>query len=410
MLNILLPAQAVAIGGEAAKGQTVGWATAFLGVTGLLGPLFGTLSDRTPTRWGRRRPWILIGTAFDVAGLIFLGMLPLDRGSTIPLLAGFAWTVLFSSLTLTAYLALLPDTLPVGKRASAATWMGFMSLLGSLTGAILGTQAAVFGIRGAYFLVSAIACGGTLVTGLLTKEVTPRIQSPPFSWKDVVIGVVTPFRSRTFSWVFVTRSVVETGNAFFIPFLFYFVRDVLPRPYLVLGTNLGGSPEVATGMILMLVLVPAPVGALLAGAMSTRFRQATLLRVCTGIRLLILFVYMFLPSTDIVALLAPLLGLSGGGLMALWWGLATDALPSSQDHAKDFALLNLAIFLPALVTPVAGLVLDAVQAQGPTLGLPLLGYSVVLGSSCTFLLLGIVLLGRVQSEAAPKPQDLCGLG
>jgi hypothetical protein len=33
-------------------------------------PIYGFLSDRTRTRWGRRRPWLVIGTPLLVLGLI----------------------------------------------------------------------------------------------------------------------------------------------------------------------------------------------------------------------------------------------------------------------------------------------------------------------------------------------------
>ena len=33
-------------------------------------PVYGFLSDRTRTRWGRRRPWLVIGTPLLVLGLI----------------------------------------------------------------------------------------------------------------------------------------------------------------------------------------------------------------------------------------------------------------------------------------------------------------------------------------------------
>src|SRR5881275_1745966 len=62
ILLITLPQQAFIIGGDAAKGQTLG-IVLLLGaaVSMLAAPLFGALSDRTLTRFGRRRPWIVVG-------------------------------------------------------------------------------------------------------------------------------------------------------------------------------------------------------------------------------------------------------------------------------------------------------------------------------------------------------------
>src|SRR5437016_2386334 len=73
---IILPSQVFKIVGELQKGE----ALAFVLVPGAFvslfaNPLFGWLSDRTQGRlaiWGRRRPYILLGTLTNVAGLIWM--------------------------------------------------------------------------------------------------------------------------------------------------------------------------------------------------------------------------------------------------------------------------------------------------------------------------------------------------
>ena len=40
-------------------------------------PLFGLLSDRTPGRFGRRRPYILGGTLFNIVGLLLMAFAPI---------------------------------------------------------------------------------------------------------------------------------------------------------------------------------------------------------------------------------------------------------------------------------------------------------------------------------------------
>lgn len=60
-------------------------------------PLIGYLSDRTRSRWGRRKPWIALGALLSVVGIFFL-YTPGEMGSTAYLL-GFsifiylAWTI-----------------------------------------------------------------------------------------------------------------------------------------------------------------------------------------------------------------------------------------------------------------------------------------------------------------------------
>jgi GPH family glycoside/pentoside/hexuronide:cation symporter len=75
-------------------------------------PIYGFLSDRTRTRWGRRRPWLAIGTPLLILGLIAFYNLPAFlAGNSI-----FAYCMLFYILTgtldsviLANYGALFPE-------------------------------------------------------------------------------------------------------------------------------------------------------------------------------------------------------------------------------------------------------------------------------------------------------------
>lgn len=78
-------------------------------------PVYGFLSDRTRTKWGRRRPWLVIGTPLLVLGLVAFY-------STPAFLAGnslLAWAMLFYIFTGTLdsvinanYAALFPEIFP----------------------------------------------------------------------------------------------------------------------------------------------------------------------------------------------------------------------------------------------------------------------------------------------------------
>lgn len=84
-------------------------------------PVYGFLSDRTRTRWGRRRPWLMIGTPLMVLGLIAFYSPPSLAGT--PLLA---YAMLFYILTGTldsvinaGYSALFPELFKTDKERAA---------------------------------------------------------------------------------------------------------------------------------------------------------------------------------------------------------------------------------------------------------------------------------------------------
>src|SRR5512142_1461967 len=77
ILLITLPQQALLIGGDQVKGQTLGVVLLFGAfVSMLVAPLFGALSDRWVTRFGRRRPWMVVGTVMNILGLLALAFIP----------------------------------------------------------------------------------------------------------------------------------------------------------------------------------------------------------------------------------------------------------------------------------------------------------------------------------------------
>jgi len=134
---IILPSQVFKMVGDAQKGE----ALAFVLVPGAFvslfaNPLFGLLSDRTRgwlARWGRRRPYILVGTLVNVAGLIWMAM-----ARDIPSLALAYSLVQFSNNAAQApFHALLPDIVPQEQRGIASGAMGFLQLLGNIAGVVV---------------------------------------------------------------------------------------------------------------------------------------------------------------------------------------------------------------------------------------------------------------------------------
>ncbi len=104
-------------------------------------PLFGHLSDRTRTRWGRRRPFLLFGTLPLAITFTMLWWRPPWEG-TIALAAYYAVAyILFeaaNTLLYMPYFALTPElTSDYDERTSLTTYRMFFSILGSLVAFII---------------------------------------------------------------------------------------------------------------------------------------------------------------------------------------------------------------------------------------------------------------------------------
>ncbi len=99
-------------------------------------PLFGYLSDRTRTRWGRRRPFLLFGAIpFALCFLLMWYRPPLENQVALAVYYAFAYLLFDMSATLVymPYYALTPElTSSYDERTSLTAFRMFFSILGSL--------------------------------------------------------------------------------------------------------------------------------------------------------------------------------------------------------------------------------------------------------------------------------------
>ena len=171
-------------------------------------PLMGTLADRTQSRWGTYRPWLIFGAV--PLGLVFALMLYTpDFGPT----GKRIWAYTLYLLMMVVYTAV---NVPYGSllgvmteddneknqfssfRMVGAYAMGFVTLLTFpyLQKLVGGTLQHQYAVLGAFF--GFIAATGTLACGLLTRERHKPVRADKFSLKPFA----DLFRNRP--WVILT--------------------------------------------------------------------------------------------------------------------------------------------------------------------------------------------------------------
>jgi MFS family permease len=142
-----ISAQAAWVNGHAGLTEAVVLAPGLI-VALIANPLFGLLSDRTPVgRIGRRRPYVLGGTALNVVGLAMMALAPTlfasgQSGnalapSLLVLTLGLMVTQLGNNAAAAPFHAFLPDFVPEAQRGTASGLMGLALLLGQIGGALV---------------------------------------------------------------------------------------------------------------------------------------------------------------------------------------------------------------------------------------------------------------------------------
>ena len=170
-------------------------------------PAVGIAADRTRTRWGRKRPWLLYGAVPFGAAYVLLWAVP-DLGGV----ALFAYYLVASLLFRTAftavgipYSALTPDlTRDYDERTRLNQYRFAFNLVASLVAISLHPVLVGLGGGGVggYLLSAAVwgtvAAAGLLVTFRSTYEIPAAL--PDESLGDAVRSLREPFQSRPFRY------------------------------------------------------------------------------------------------------------------------------------------------------------------------------------------------------------------
>src|SRR5581483_7929141 len=186
----LVPVAAIMIAGGSAD-LLIGRVSAAGNVFALIAPvLAGWLSDRTSTRWGKRRPWIVAGTAVNLAGIGLLAA----AGSPLTLAFAYMLVQLAFNLAGGAYAAVIPDVVPATDRGRASGLLGMMNALGAVIGLAAVTAAlAVFhetrlGLVVGYTAIAVVLLITTAVSVIAIEE--PARPSVPHGALRLEPGVI----------------------------------------------------------------------------------------------------------------------------------------------------------------------------------------------------------------------------
>src|SRR5436309_2456162 len=132
VLIVLVQSQVLRMLPESVKGTAVGVAVGVGSLAGLLlPPLMGAWSDRAKFKMGRRRPFMLVGTAINLLGLAGLAYFPFLSanplwGFTVAFwffIAAYLVTNFGNNFATAPYNALMPDIVPPAQRGTASGWL-----------------------------------------------------------------------------------------------------------------------------------------------------------------------------------------------------------------------------------------------------------------------------------------------
>jgi MFS family permease len=341
----------------------------------LSNPLAGRLSDRTASRFGMRRPWLIGGTVLGFAGLAVIAV------ADSVLVVGLGWCLAQVAYNgaLAAHSATLPDQVPAGRRGAISGLVGITTLVSVVTGSLL---AAVFTSDLTRFLVpGAIA---VVLVGVFVPVLRDRVavERPRFTAGDFFGSFVfDPRRHPDFGWAWLTRFTFVFAAATGLTYLPYFLSDQLGVP----TSEVPGRVAVAVVAAMVATVLTSIAG----GFVSDRIGRRKPFVVVAAIVAMIGLIVVALSGSFLQLLLGEvILGLGAGCFYAVDLALITEVLPSAEDTGKDLGVINMANALPQSLAPAIAPVFLAIG-----------GYPLLFLAGAVVGIVGALLVTRIRSVA-----------
>jgi MFS family permease len=304
-------------------------------------PFFGKMSDRTASRLGMRRPWMVTGLVGGSLGIVIVALAP-----NIPVvLAGWCVAQLFFNALLAAMVAVLPDQVPSVQRGLVSGVLGVCMPVASVCATFLvklftGNLLAMFlgpcAIGGLFILLFAVS---------LKDRRLATAEKPAWSLREFASTFyVNPRKSPDFAWAFASRFMFVMAYAFLVTYQAYYLLDKI-------GSAVSDVPQqIFLGTLVQSAVVVA--ASLIGGKVSDRTGRRKIF-VLTASIVYGLALFVIAIASDFSGFLVGMAisGLGFGVYLAVDLALVVDVLPDKRSAAKDLGVFNIAGALPFSIAP-----------------------------------------------------------
>ena len=344
VLGVLLPNQ-IAVLDPDNKANNLALLFAITSIFSTLAtPIAGALSDRTRSRWGRRTPWIAIGSLIGSLALFGVSwMTSLWSLMVLWVMAAVAYNSMQPAMT-----TLIADRFAPEVRGGVSGIVGAGMTAGLTAGTVVagylaGQATLAYGLFAAAIAVSCLA----FVT-LNREPSSADMPRRPIHWGEFVRGFwISPREHPDFAWAFLSRFTIYMGYQGVAAYLLYILRD-----YIGLGD---AESNIAIANMAVITLVGLVASALISGWWSDRIQRrkpfviaGSLIMGCAMVAPLVL------PSMTGMWVYAAIIGVGYGMFMSIDIALMTQVLPQSAlgDEGRDLGVLTTAVNIPQIISPV----------------------------------------------------------
>ncbi|OXN01230.1 MFS transporter [Bifidobacterium vansinderenii] len=303
-------------------------------------PFIGALSDRTTSRWGRRKPWIAGCLIVSVIMMLGVGLFTNAIGIGICYCLG----LMMMQCGFSIYSVIPAEGVPDKYRARV---MGFMGMFGALATSF-GSYLAGALVRWPMLLMATpVALGLITSIPLLVLYKDPhktRAEVPAGRASDVFRGLFSGFKARDYMFVWITRVLSGFTIAALFSYFTYYLIDKLDTPLTSVGAAAG-----------TLTLMSAPVSVIfftVSGWISDKIGRRKPLVVIAGICMAVALVLAGTSHGFVQFAIAwELFAVGQAMYLTVDLALCVAVLPNKKDTGKDMSMFSVALSIGQAAAP-----------------------------------------------------------
>ena len=318
-------------------------------------PIVGYISDKTRSRFGRRKPFIFAG-----ALATFICWLALPQATAYAHVVVVAASIhLCVSFANTPYLALLGDVAPPSQRGAASGYMQFLGSIGGIAYVLIASRIWDNHPDATMYLVGAVFAASMLATAAFIKEPEPPPLEPPK--RTGFLEYLKTVTRETEAMKLLLAQMCSIGGFLVIyPFLTLFTVKGL-------GVSQGDSLYVMMVNTISIMIFVLPLG-MLGDRVDRKLLMSILYALCAVFH----FLFFFVQDYTQILIVSALVGLPLAGVIGVGYAFFLDLIPPGRT-AEFVGFFSIAAGIPLFLGPVVGGILietvgfRAIFVAGPLL-------------------------------------------
>lgn len=216
----------------------------FDGITDLM---MGAVVDKTSTKWGKARPWLIASAPLTLIGIVLLMNVPMGLGDSGKLVYAYVTYIFMNCIVYTIYgisnTALLPlMTHDSGESTMLATFSAVgNNLIGLIAGSAITPLVLNFGWQVSSVVLGAVACVLILFSALINKEVDVEADGPSKETLPMSQQLPAVLKNKYFWLLLLIGVFTLLMNANAIGGQIFFCNEVLGNPMFMSALMVAGQ-------------------------------------------------------------------------------------------------------------------------------------------------------------------------